>query len=310
MRLDIATLDEQRERDRLTHDAWGDKLTPAQFIEREERLRAHAWPKAALTTWFLRDDGGGVLASCETYAMRSFFDGAGGDSFGIASVFTDVTLRGRGYATTLMDLVLARMKKDTPSAHAMLLFSDVGAPIYERSGYRARPAFDLVLPPAPGRPAADALLDETAVLDAFDALAPPPEPFVVWPTRAQLDWHLERGRVYRALLDRPRLSHAGARIGDSLIIWTPDWKHDRLQVLLLESSRAHEAERLVGAARRVAGAAGLREVRLWAEPWPFGAVHDLGGDRVARRDSLPMLAPLVPSLSSEMWTRIPRAVWM
>lgn len=310
MRLTIASLEEQRQRDRQTHDAWGNKLTLEQFIAREERLRNHAWPRAALTSWFLRDDDGALLASCETYRMHSFLDGAGGDSFGIASVFTEAALRRRGHATRLMDLVIARVRQEWPAAHAMLLFSDVGAAIYERSGYRARPAEDLLFPPAPGEPAADALLDEGRVLEAFATLEPPDEPFVIWPSREQLDWHFERARAYAALLGRPRLPFAGARIGDSLMVWTADWKHDRLQVLLLASSRSHEAEALVLAARRCAAAAELHEVRLWAEPWDFAGRHDLGGDRVARRDSLPMLAPLVPSLRAEMWRRIPRAVWM
>src|SRR5690348_7346079 len=128
MRLSIATLEEQRQRDHLTHDAWGEKLTAEQFVVREERLRAHAWPRADLTTWFLRDDDGAVLASCETYRMRSFLDGGAGESHGIASVYTEPRLRGRGYATQLMDLVLARVRDERPAAHAMLLFSDVGAP--------------------------------------------------------------------------------------------------------------------------------------------------------------------------------------
>ena len=34
-------------------------------------------------------------------------------------------------------------------AQASTLFSDVGAPIYEKSGYVVRPAEDLVFPPAP-----------------------------------------------------------------------------------------------------------------------------------------------------------------
>jgi GNAT superfamily N-acetyltransferase len=310
MHLEIASLDEQRQRDQKTQDAWGGKLTPAQFLAREERLRTHAWARRAMTTWFLRDDDGTLLASCETYRMRSFLDGDGSDSFGIASVFTEPALRGRGHATRLMDLVIERVRHDSPAAHAMLLFSDVGAAIYERSGYRTRPADDLLFPPAPGALAADALLDETEALAAFSTLEPPLEPFVIWPARDQLDWHLERARTYAALLGRPLLPHAGARIGDSVIVWAADWKHDRLQVLLLASSRGHEAEALVRAARRCAAAADLNEVRLWAEPWDFVGRDDLGGDRVARRDSLPMLAPLLPSLRPEMWRRIPRAVWM
>src|SRR5205814_7961510 len=125
----------------------------------------------------LRGDDDRLLASCETYRMRSFLDGEPGDSFGIASVFTEAALRKRGYATRLIDLVRARVHDDWPAAHAMMLFSDVGAAIYERSGFRARPAEDLVFPPAPGPLAADALLDEPQALAAFAKLEPPPEPF-------------------------------------------------------------------------------------------------------------------------------------
>jgi GNAT superfamily N-acetyltransferase len=310
MRLTIANLEEQRVRDRLSNDVWDAHLTPAQFIEREERLRQHAWSRAAFTSWLLRDDDDTILSSCETYRMRSFFDGTASDSFGIASVFTEPALRRRGHATRLMDLIIERVRQDSPAAHATLLFSDVGAPIYERSGYRARPSFDLVFPPLPGTLTAEALLDDHAALAAFAALPPPEERFVVWPSREQLDWHLERGRIYATLLERPRLPYAGARSGDALIVWSPDWKRDRLQVLLLAASRSHEAEALVQVARRCAAAAELNEVRLWAEPWGFWGRDDLGGDRVARRDSLPMLAPLSPSLTPEMWQRIPRAVWM
>src|SRR5260370_26846258 len=123
MGLNTGGIDEERKRAQETHGAWGDKLPPAQFIAREERLRAHAWPRAALTAWFLRDDDGALLASCETYRMHSFLDGERSDSFGIASVFTESALRRRGHATRLIDLLLARVRKDWPPAHAMLLFS-------------------------------------------------------------------------------------------------------------------------------------------------------------------------------------------
>ena len=310
MKLDFATADEKRARDRLAYESWGDLLTTEQYLQREARLCAHPWARETKACWVWRDGDGAILSSCETYRMCSAVDGVRGETWGVASVFTEPALRGRGHATRLMDLVIKRVRHDSPAAHAMLLFSDVGAAIYERSGYRTRPADDLLFPPAPGALAADALLDETEALAAFSTLEPPPEPFVIWPARDQLDWHLERARTYAALLGRPLLPHAGARIGDSVIVWAADWKHDRLQVLLLASSRGHEAEALVRAARRCAAAADLNEVRLWAEPWDFVGRDDLGGDRVARRDSLPMLAPLLPSLRPEMWRRIPRAVWM
>jgi hypothetical protein len=124
------------------------------------------------------------------------------------------------------------------------------------------------------------------------------------------DWHVERGRTSAALLGRASLPKLGARAGDGVAYWAADWKNDRLLVLWLDAGRAYEAEALVQAARHVASTVKLREVRLWAQPWPFPGRPDLGGDRVRRVGSLPMIAALTPSVSAEKWTQIPRAVWV
>jgi hypothetical protein len=149
----------------------------------------------------------------------------------------------------------------------------------------------------------DALLTSVAV---------PPVPaleLVVWPTAAQLDWHLERTRTVAAIMNKPALPWLGARAGRATIHWSIEWKSERLVVLLLDAATADEGRALVEAARRVAGALGLRDVRLWEEPWPFAA-EALGGEALARKHSLPMVAPLAPSLAAAAWTRIPRALWL
>ena len=138
-----------------------------------------------------------------------------------------------------------------------------------------------MFPPAPG----DAARAVDRFVDRVDELEPYVDDFSVWPTPAQLDWHLERGRTYAALLGRPPLPSMGARAGDGVAYWTADWQHERLLVFWLDAGRAYEAEALVQAARNLASAAQLREVRLWAQPWPFPGRADLGGDRV-RRDRL------------------------
>jgi GNAT superfamily N-acetyltransferase len=304
MELVAATEEDKRARDRLTYEAWGERLEPAQYLEREARLRGHPWARAAMTTWLLRDDGGAVLASCESYRMPSLLDGAPGETWAVASVFTEPARRGRGHATEMMTRLLARAR--AAGAQASTLFSDVGAPLYEAGGWRARPAEDLVFPPAPGNVASG--VDKLLV--AAPELSAPDEPFVVWPSAMQLDWHLERTRTYGALLGRPPLEAVGARAGGGAAAWAVEWNKDQLLVLALAARRPHEAEALVRAARRVAWALRLREVRLWSQPWPFGGRGDLGGDRVARIGSLPMVAPLAPSLRADQWTQIPRGVWV
>ena len=305
MELVVATADEKRARDLLTFASWGDQLTSEQYLQREARLCAHAWAKETMTWWLWRDADGSVLSSCETYRMCSAVDGERGETWAVASVYTDPALRGRGHARAMMKALVTRARAD--GAQASTLFSDVGAPIYEASGYQARPAEDLVFPPAPGDPArgVDAL-----IVDQVGDLEPYVDDFAIWPTPAQLDWHLERARTYGALLGRGPIGSIGARAGDGTAYWTPDVKHDSLLILWLDAGRAHEAEALVQAARNVASVHKLREVRLWAQPWPFPGRADLGGDRIKRNGSLPMIAPLSPSVRAEMWTQIPRAVWV
>jgi GNAT superfamily N-acetyltransferase len=304
VKLDFVTADEKRARDRIAYEAWGELLTTEQYVQREERLCAHPWAQETMRCWAWRDGDGEILSSCETYRMASAVDGVRGETWAVASVFTVPALRGRGHARAMMDALVTRARAD--GAQASTLFSDVGAPIYEKSGYVARPADDLVFPPAPG----DSARTIDALVERVGEIEPYVDDFSIWPTAAQLDWHLERGRAYAALLGRPSLSSVGARAGDGVAYWAADWKNDRLLVIWLDAGRAHEAEALVQAARQVASAAKLREVRLWAQPWPFPGRSDLGGDRVRRVGSLPMIAPLIPSVSAEMWTQIPRAVWV
>src|SRR5262249_13770939 len=78
MRLIQAAEAQLRERDRVTYQAWGGRLTPAEWALREERLRAHAWSRAGLAGWLLTDQAEKVLASCETYRMQSCLQGAPG----------------------------------------------------------------------------------------------------------------------------------------------------------------------------------------------------------------------------------------
>lgn len=304
MHLVVADADEKRARDRVTFAAWGDLLTPDQYLTREERLCAHPWARETMTWWLWRDDDGRVLSSCETYKMCSAVDGVRGETWAVASVYTEPELRRRGHARAMMDALVARARAE--GAQASTLFSDVDPAVYAASGYVARTAEDLVFPPAPGNPART--ID--GFVDQIDELEPYVDDFSIWPTPAQLDWHLERARTYAALLGRAPLPTIGARAGDGVAYWTPDVKHESLIILWLDAGRAYEAEALVQAARAIASAARLREVRLWAQPWPFPGRADLGGDRVRRVGAVPMIAPLVPSVRAEMWTQIPRAVWV
>jgi len=294
---------DRRARDHRTYDAWGARYSLEQYLELERRLRAHPFAREALATWLLIADDGAVLSSCETYEMQSFASGGPGVTLGVASVFTERRLRGRGYASQLLTLLAA----EAGGAHALILFSDVGAPLYERIGYVARPASDLVFPPAAGDPSAVAeLYADSDVAEALATVSRPNGGFLVWPTAAQLDWHLERDRTFAALAGRTRVGSSGARAGDGIALWAGDSKRERLQVLLFLAPDREAATALGEAARRAAARADLKEVRVWACP----DAAALGGRGLPREGSLPMLRPLAAGVRPEDWTFIPRAIWV
>jgi GNAT superfamily N-acetyltransferase len=203
MRLVLATEEQRTARDAINYPAWGPPLTVEGYIEREKRLRGHAWARSELSSWLLCAPDGSVLASCETYRMDSFVrarNGAllAGDSYGIASVFTEERLRGRGYAGRMLKLLHQRAAAEDPAAQAFILFSEVGAGIYERAGYAARPEWDedLVFPPSEATgPGAAELVPEAELGRALARAEPPGDRFLVWPSAEQLDWQTKCDRI-------------------------------------------------------------------------------------------------------------------
>lgn len=318
MHLVLATEAQKAERDRVTHAAWGSPLTVEQFLQREARLRAHPWCREGMRTWLLLGDDGRVLASCETFHNDSYLasrDGeyAAGDSYSIASVFTEEALRGQGHASRLMERVAAELERASPRGHAVVLFSDVGAPLYRRSGYVEVPAWDWHLPSRAGLSTrrVDALLKETDMASALERVRRPSVPFFLWPSPAQVDWHLERERLYAELLRRPRPEACGATVGDSTALWAMMARYGELVVLMLDVRSEEDATALLEAAGAVAHRAGLAKVVLWEEPGSRPWVARVpGATRVARDGALPMLRPLHPGLPPAADVPFPRALWV
>jgi GNAT superfamily N-acetyltransferase len=317
MHLLLATGAQKTERDAVTYVEWGPPLTREGYAVREHRLRAHPWARAGMQTWLLCDEAGSVLASCETFRTRSVLRAGEeapvpGDSFAIASVFTEERLRGRGYATRMMDLLVQELQR-APGAQAALLFSDVGPALYGRSGYREVPAWNWTLAPGPGEPGAlvDGLLRETDLDRALARTPEPRRPFSLWPTAAQVDWHLERERIYSEQLGRPRPEVCGATVGDSTALWAMVGRSGVLVVLWLDARSAQDAAALLGAAQRVAHRAGLSRVEVWEEPGTAPWLARVpGATREPRDGSLPMLQALRPGVPLPEDLPIPRALWV
>ncbi len=307
-----ATPQELPVRDAITHAAWGLSLTVAQYQERETCLRAHAFSRAGMTSWRWAE-GERVLASCETFRMRSRLAGEEGATYGVASVYTEEALRRRGHATAMIDALAPALLERDARAQAIILFSDVGEAQYARSGFALRPSLDRVFEPQAGDPAegVDALFGDAALAAQWAQVRFPEARFLVVPSAEQLDWHLERERTYARLLWRPRPVACGARVGRSRAFWVGNLRSRELYLLWLDAGSAEDAVALLRCARRVAHGAGLEKVVLWECPvpfsWPSGAD---GGAFGPRAESLVMIRPLVEGLEPGDFQHAPRALWI
>ena len=300
------------ERNRLTAPVWGNRLTVEQYLERERRLRATTFSKRGMRTWVLvRERDQAVMASCESYAMPSVVETKRGTTQGMASVFVEPSLRGKGYAGQMLGALLETFRAER--AQASLLFSEVGTKIYGALGYEARPMHARQWTSAAGEPGAAARAfsraeSESALADALLAGIPGAGAFRIALYHPQLEWHRERSAIYHQFLfpQRPPPSTVvGAIAGDAWMTWTPDYRLDRLMILAARPGSADENAALVEAARRAAAALEMPVVEHWESP----SIILPGGETVPRADEIPMLRPL-GTFPAHSWTDYVRGCWI
>jgi hypothetical protein len=146
---------------------------------------------------------------------------------------------------------------------------------------------------------------------AGEALARVPRPdgiFTVWPPAAQIDWHLERERIYSDLFGRPRPNACGAKIQDGVAVWCAEYGERALTILLLHASSKSEAQALFACARRIAAMAGLEQVTLWKTPQRFHPTEATIEDRLDKLNLVPMIRSLNGQIKPIHWEWIPRAI--
>ena len=287
-RLGEATAAERIARDRLTYEAWGERLTREQYLDRERILRQTAHGRLDMHTWVLRLPNDVVVASAETFRLPLLPAGA---IEVIATVYVDRPLRGVKMGSRLMAALVASRRE--AGLDALILFSEVGTDIYARQGFKALPA--------PTRSWTQALAPlseaiEPLVLDGLpEALA--------WRDRARQDridlrvtdtafrWHWARTEFYAWVLGRPARSVIGARVGDVQLLWVPDFKHDVLRILDATGPAGADLEPAIAGALAEARMLGLPSVELWDDA---ASVLLTGGTPLERTDDIPMGISFTP----------------
>ena len=321
--LDQANPEEQLQRDGVTYEGWGQKLSLTQYLRRESVLRAHVWPQdQSVRMWLLKSERGEVLSSCETYPLVP------GQVLGVGSVFTEVKWRGRGFATQLLqELTRWVGSKEAPFEHqasdAVILFSEVGERIYERAGFQGVDSHEWVfdLDETPNNPPffetslkVEPLSSHADLRARSSGLHVDESLFWIAPSDQHLMWHALRERIYAECLGRSQSTVIGARCADSFLIWSVDHKANALRVLDSSCTDGATQRALLIHAMDQARRAQVQGIRLWdCESQRAHFCHEQWGAplrRVRREDSIAMIHFTSPRLSQKKWINIQRGLWI
>ena len=127
----------------LTYDIWNEGLTERAYAQWYRAQIRTPWGRQHLQRFALVDDAGRLLATAKRYRYRVRLDGRSGWMAGIGAVFTPPLQRGRGYASQLIERLLAMERGD--GVLFASLFSEIGTSFYERLGFAAIPIDEVTI---------------------------------------------------------------------------------------------------------------------------------------------------------------------
>ena len=204
MRLSVA---DAALRDRIqdqTFPIWNEGLTRPSYGRWNDAQMRTAWGCGHLHRLALLDDEGQWVASLKRYRFEARLDGEVVPAVGIGAVFTPGPLRGRGYATRIVEETVAA--EAASGAAIAILFSEVGAAYYRRIGFEEAP-LDAVTLEVDRRSGAPAMLVRAGVDADLPALAAMHESRAA---AARLSLHRTPELIQYAIAKRRLLAGLGA----------------------------------------------------------------------------------------------------
>jgi N-acetylglutamate synthase-like GNAT family acetyltransferase len=123
MKLREATQAEMNDIFMMGFDAWSEDMTKESYLE--SCTNSPKYQKG--TWWLLENSNSELLCSLIVYQFET-------SVFGIGSIATPVELRGRGYASDLVNRV-SNYLEQTNKAKAIFLYSDIKPDFYESLGF-------------------------------------------------------------------------------------------------------------------------------------------------------------------------------
>jgi GNAT superfamily N-acetyltransferase len=133
MRLVVAEGDTLAEIIDATYPIWSEGLTRDTYARWNAAQMRTAWGKDHLHRFALLDDDGRWVASAKRYRLPMSLNGVKGVMAGLGAVFTRPDVRGRGYASAIIEQLVADAGAE--GAAVAGLFSEIGDEFYQRLGF-------------------------------------------------------------------------------------------------------------------------------------------------------------------------------
>ncbi|MGE0593829.1 MAG: GNAT family N-acetyltransferase [Vicinamibacterales bacterium] len=118
-----------------TWSVWGEGLDRASYVRWNQATLRTPWARERLRLLVLADGDGHVHASVKRYRFDAVLDGTAVRLCGLGAVHTPAALRGRGYASMLVEQLLEQERQ--AGVRLAGLFSEIGPSFYERLGFEA-----------------------------------------------------------------------------------------------------------------------------------------------------------------------------
>jgi GNAT superfamily N-acetyltransferase len=120
-----------------TFQIWNEGLPRPAYGQWNHAQMKTPWARSHLQRYASIDEDGRLLATAKQYRFDVRVGDRTGWMCGIGAVFTPPEQRGRGHASALIAELVSRAQRD--GALLASLFSEIGAPFYERLGFTGVP---------------------------------------------------------------------------------------------------------------------------------------------------------------------------
>ena len=127
----------------FTYPIWSEGLSREAYGRWNTAQLRTSWGRDRLHRFAMLDDDGQLLASAKRYRFDARLDGSEVRMAGLGAVFTPPDLRGRGYASELVERLLEQERREGVAMAS--LFSEIGEAFYRRLGFRLVPMEEVTL---------------------------------------------------------------------------------------------------------------------------------------------------------------------